>query len=1173
MSDTSHSPEVPTSGDETRPVQLAQAVDEGPVRIGHAEALNGQVSVTHASGEREALTQGEAVFANDVIETSGDGDLAIVFDDETILSIGPGSSMTIDEMVYEPDGPSGSLALNITEGVFSFVSGAIAKTDPEAAIIRTPVGVIGIRGTQVVGRVGGEGQENEISLVAEPDGTIGEVIIRNAAGTQTLNREGETVALNSFFEAPPPPRVLPPEAILERYGAAMHAMPEGFRPGDPPPPRDEGAPPAEEDAPPVEGEAPQEEAAVEDGDAPDEEIAVEEVVAEDVVEEAVVEDVAEEEVTAEEETAFVQAANEAGAFEGNEEAITAAEEAFNEAIASGASVEEASQAAMEAGASVVGAETTDETIVQATNEVGAFEGDEEAFAAAEEAFNEAIADGASVEEASQAATEAAASVVSTETTDETIQVTEASLDDPATVSDSMQSSFDSGGDDLFGGDAADGAFGSVSADQTQLAPTSDDNSALTEAVVSQQETSLPAPPPPPPPPPVEPTITNTISEPSLPVPASPTAVSSLLFTTQTIKGEHKLLATDPDSTAGQLSFSLAGAAANGTAVINTDGTYSYTPNQSFTGTDSFTFRVTDQSGNTSDATVSVTVNALAGGTTTETAVNTTTTLVQGNPSITSFSDGSYVVVFDDATSDNILFQRFDSANSALGAETTVNTTTASIQTVSTQVNAVATIANDDFVVVWQSDHGGTYDTYMQRFSKAGDPKGGETIINTTTALNQTEPSVEGLANGNYVVTWTSWNGSGYDTNARLFDNSGTALTSEYLVNTVEAANTGGSAPQVAALSGGGYVVSWASHDFGTGSVFAKIYDNSGTALGNEFMVNTTTTNLQYWVSVSGLTDGGFITVWASNATSDFNVIGQRYDATGTAVGAEFVVNTVTASDQTNPEVTGLPGGGFVVTYQSFGEDVGSTWGIYAERFEADGTSSGGASLINTGITIGDQINSAVTPLPDGSFVVTWQSSEADGSADTGVRIIKGLLASVTAINDTGSVGNDYYFGSAVADTIDGNAGDDKLEGLGGNDVLSGGLGNDTLLGGVDNDILSGGAGDDFLDAGPGSDTLTGGAGADTFFFSEQSGTSVITDFTKGTDKIQFDAASLNGVAITFDIIATTYDGTNAGNASANFIQDVNKDLYYDSNGSSAGGYSLVTTTTGVDLDATDLQTS
>ncbi|MEK9670883.1 MAG: hypothetical protein VW268_00080 [Rhodospirillaceae bacterium] len=39
--------------------------------------------------------------------------------------------------------------LSVVKGVFSFVSGQVAKTDPDAMKIDTPVATIGIRGTQV----------------------------------------------------------------------------------------------------------------------------------------------------------------------------------------------------------------------------------------------------------------------------------------------------------------------------------------------------------------------------------------------------------------------------------------------------------------------------------------------------------------------------------------------------------------------------------------------------------------------------------------------------------------------------------------------------------------------------------------------------------------------------------------------------------------------------------------------------------------------------------------------------------------------------------------------------------------------------------------------------------------------------------------------------------------
>ncbi len=52
------------------------------------------------------------------------------------------------------------------------------------------------------------------------------------------------------------------------------------------------------------------------------------------------------------------------------------------------------------------------------------------------------------------------------------------------------------------------------------------------------------------------------------------------------------------------------APANGTLVLNADGTFTYTPNANFNGTDSFTYRISDGNGGTAEATVTLTVTAV-----------------------------------------------------------------------------------------------------------------------------------------------------------------------------------------------------------------------------------------------------------------------------------------------------------------------------------------------------------------------------------------------------------------------------------------------------------------------------------------------------------------------------------------------------------------------------------
>ncbi|MCW7541970.1 tandem-95 repeat protein [Aquabacterium sp. A7-Y] len=67
-------------------------------------------------------------------------------------------------------------------------------------------------------------------------------------------------------------------------------------------------------------------------------------------------------------------------------------------------------------------------------------------------------------------------------------------------------------------------------------------------------------------------------------------------------------ATDPDGDA--LSYAIDTAPTNGTVVVDANGSYTYTPNANFNGSDSFTVVVTDAQGATDTITVSVTVNAV-----------------------------------------------------------------------------------------------------------------------------------------------------------------------------------------------------------------------------------------------------------------------------------------------------------------------------------------------------------------------------------------------------------------------------------------------------------------------------------------------------------------------------------------------------------------------------------
>jgi len=250
-------------------------------------------------------------------------------------------------------------------------------------------------------------------------------------------------------------------------------------------------------------------------------------------------------------------------------------------------------------------------------------------------------------------------------------------------------------------------------------------------------------------------------------------------------------------------------------------------------------------------------------------------------------------------------------------------------------------------------------------------------VNTTTDETQQNPAIASFDNGRYIVTWESFTGTGttgWEIIGQRYNPNGNSIGKEFVVNT----NSTG--PQLSSsvsyLIDGGFVVSWhssLSQDGSGDGIFAQRYDSNGEKVGDEFQVNSFTNANQRVSSVAGLEDGGFVIVWQSDGQdgSGWGIYGKRYDVNGEVVGEEFQVNSFTNLNQQLPSVTDLPDGGFVVTWDSDGQD-GSSTGVIAKRYGADGVPLEEEFIVNT-TTTSSQSNASITDLPDGGFVVTWQS--------------------------------------------------------------------------------------------------------------------------------------------------------------------------------------------------------
>ena len=207
------------------PGQYAQAAPSGSTEsIGRVETASGSVSATRVDGTEVTLSQGDAVFAGDVLETGVDGTIGIVFADESVFSLGEEGRMTLDELVYDPGEQSGAMNVSLLQGSFTFVSGQIAKADPNAMVIVTPTSTIGIRGTVGGGSVDSSGVTTAV-LMPEASGLVGEMFIGNNNGTQTINLPGQAINIASLDAPPSPPFVMSPQQMGQTFGAALNALP------------------------------------------------------------------------------------------------------------------------------------------------------------------------------------------------------------------------------------------------------------------------------------------------------------------------------------------------------------------------------------------------------------------------------------------------------------------------------------------------------------------------------------------------------------------------------------------------------------------------------------------------------------------------------------------------------------------------------------------------------------------------------------------------------------------------------------------------------------------------------------------------------------------------------------------------------------------------------------
>jgi hypothetical protein len=134
-------------------VLLAVAVATPAIAdIGRVKVAKGAVHIERA-GKTIPAVVGTAVLVNDTLVTGADGSVGITFQDDSLMSAGPNTVLTIDRFVFDTTTHAGGFDTTLRRGTLTAVSGKLVKQQPESMRVRTPAAIMGVRGTEFAIRV------------------------------------------------------------------------------------------------------------------------------------------------------------------------------------------------------------------------------------------------------------------------------------------------------------------------------------------------------------------------------------------------------------------------------------------------------------------------------------------------------------------------------------------------------------------------------------------------------------------------------------------------------------------------------------------------------------------------------------------------------------------------------------------------------------------------------------------------------------------------------------------------------------------------------------------------------------------------------------------------------------------------------------------------------------
>ncbi|GGY57381.1 calcium-binding protein [Pseudoduganella albidiflava] len=336
-------------------------------------------------------------------------------------------------------------------------------------------------------------------------------------------------------------------------------------------------------------------------------------------------------------------------------------------------------------------------------------------------------------------------------------------------------------------------------------------------------------------------------------------------------------------------------------------------------------------------------------------------------SVTTLADGTYVIAWQatDGSGSGVFFRHFDANGLPIGDVTRINDAADGDQA----APAIAALYDGGWVATYASGS----DIALQRFSADGSKNGAEIVLGGATG--KLAPKVTATIDGGFAVTGhAAAAGGGSDVRISRFDADGGSRSDLVAGTSVAAAHS------AVAEQDNGYMVAWQAAD----GILVQQYrwDNEATAAE----VKLATSGVVGSIGIAtlygngGLEVAGTVVSWIQDdgnpATADDAVMVQRFDAAGARMGGPVTV--AVAEFQQDAAATGLRDGGFIVVWSNVAAD--GTASVMGRHYHPNGTAAGAAWQVNQVKLTGQVGAPAVAETADGSVIVSWTTTTADGGS-------------------------------------------------------------------------------------------------------------------------------------------------------------------------------------------------